>query len=152
MKLRSANRMGDNVDATATGALPKVTTHDPGALQVLSLLKSPELKAATTALATALLHSSLDRPKVLQALQNLLTQTRTIGGQIGSVHCSTRNGRAGQQLAIHSLRQAEQAGGYLHSGLVAADPAKIKADLTLAETVAKTSESAGLHAIELLSK
>ena len=131
-----------------------MAVHDPGARQVLSLLtKSPEFNAATSAFATALLNpNQIDRPKVLKALQNLLTQTRKISGEIGSVHCSTRNGRAGQQLAIHSLRQAEQAGGYLHSGLVATDPAKLKANLTLAGAVAKASESAGLHAIKLLSK
>lgn len=140
--------------AAASAALPTVTTHDPGARHVLSLLtESPELKAATSAFATAVLdYSQVDRPKLLHALERLVTQTRTVSSQIAQVHCDTENGRAGQRLAIQSLRQAEQAGGHLQAGLVTSDPEKIKADLTSAETTGTASQAAAAHAIRLLSE
>ncbi len=138
----------------AASALPEVTTHDPGALRILQLLKeSPPLTAALTALTAAVLNPSpSDDSKALAAISELTEQTRKLSTEIGSVHCETKSGRSGQRLALVSLRLGEQACGYFHAGLAASDSAKIKAELAEAASYAQAAQSNGTHAIKLLSK
>lgn len=154
MRFSGTNRLGDQAAPVGSNASLKITTHDPGALRILQLLKdSPALTDTMTALTAAVLNSSRSNDtKALAALESLIDQTRKVSVQIGHVHCETQNGRSGQQLAIVSLRLGEQACDYLQAGLATSDPEKLKADLAQAATYARASESNGSRAIKLLSQ
>jgi hypothetical protein len=128
--------------------------HDPGALHVLRLLEdSPDLKDATNALVSAVADSVHgNNTGVLAALGNFVDQSRKLSTEIGLVDCKTKNGRLGQQLAIHSLLLGEQASGYLHTGLTTTDPEQVRTNLARSMTVSQMSQSAGTHAVKLLAQ
>ena len=147
-------RLGDQADAPGAGAAPAVSLHDPGAQRVLRLFTgSPGLARAMHAVGAAVPGSRHgNNSEMLAALEDVVDQSREVSAQVRLVHCQTKDGRAGQQLALHALALAEQAGGYLRAGLSTSDPDKTKADLSQGATLSKASLDAGAQAVKLLSK
>ena len=154
MSFLRSERPGDEARGTATRAAAEEALHDPGAQRVLRLFTgSPRLTRAMDAVGAAVPGSRHGpNPEMLAALEEVVDQSRELSAQVRLVHCQTTNGRAGQQLALHALALAEQAGGYLRAALSSSDPDKTRADLSQGVTLSRESLNTGADAVKLLSK
>jgi hypothetical protein len=154
MRFSKKNRLGEESSAVGKGAVPEVATHDPGARRVLRLFTgSPGLTRAMSATAAAVPRWRQGiKSDMLEALEEVVDQSREVSAEVRLVHCQTQDGRAGQQLVLHALALVEQANGYVRAGLSTSDPDKVKADLSQGVALARASMAAGAQAVKLLSQ
>ena len=123
---------------------PRCAARPRGAAVLRLFTGSPRLTRAMDAVGAAVPGSRHGHnSEMLAALEEVVDQSREVSAQVRLVHCQTTNGRAGQQLALHALALAEQAGGYLRAGLSSSDPDKTKADLSQGVTLSRESLNTG---------
>jgi hypothetical protein len=154
MRFSKKKRLGEKSSAVGKGAVPEVAKHDPGARRVLRLFTgSPGLTRAMGATAAAVPRWRQGiKSDMLEALEEVVDQSREVSAEVRLVHCQTQDGRAGQQLVLHALALVEQANAYVRAGLSTSDPDKIKADLSQGVALARASMAAGAQAVKLLSQ
>lgn len=149
-----AKRTGSSDVASAAKAQPlQITTHDQGALHILSLMKHANgLAHVTKALIPAARQTTFSgQAQILVALRNEQHQLQHLTAQIESVTCSTHRGQTGQRQTIHALQLSAQACSEIASTFNSTDSKALANSLNQAKLTAHNAQVNLRYGVKLLA-